>query len=121
MNAPTSERDAVLRERAAFLKGRKNRPLCVNAGPDCPSCVREAADTFPLPKVTRVRIVRDSAVFGLHHEFAVIGGEVRERRVEADNMKFDWREPSGWLLNAAVIGVWADLLANPLEIVEAEA
>lgn len=62
-----SEKDAVLREQAAYLYGLKRGMLqkCENDNPYCAACKYEAESIYPLPKVTRPRVVtwKDGAKF----------------------------------------------------------
>lgn len=109
-NATVSERNAVLRERAAFVKGYHTyrdgsyRPAFggVEEGE------RYAHKAFPLPRVTRPRVAQTSV-----GEIRVVNGIVQIR------------EGAGWLsasvLTRANVEAIADLLANPTEEVEADA
>ncbi len=98
-----SERDAVLRERAAYAKGCANRMLAV----DRFTWNLAAEKAYPLPKVERQRRVRDP-----------------------EELRATWyNDPTGGITlsggptreywpTAARVAVWADLLARPTELVE---
>lgn len=118
--ATVTEREAVLRERAAFENG-VNSMFIENAVPAtsetseaCSRLEAEAATRYPLPKVTRARVLKNDTVFGSAYEFTVIDGTIKERLYGGS-----WKTPSGWLLTADVVDAWADLLANPTEEVKA--
>lgn len=85
-----------------------------------------AAECYPLPKVTRPRVVRDPEHGG--------GGSYYEWSVQHDRVHFrwsfaaldDWKEATGGIANMLLtptperIAVWAYLLANPTEECEVE-
>lgn len=116
MSAPTvTEREAVLRERKAFVTGwlegcKANGMPAAHSADQCKEwAYREACVRHPLPTVTRPRVVRDKRGF----DFRVIG-----KRVEC-------RLPAGWrdvaepgvvvCLTAERAQLVTDLLANPTE------
>lgn len=109
-----SEKDAVLRERAARVAG------CVYAGGEghAEECLRRAPQKYPLPKVTRPRIVVLNgyalrAVAGeIEWAAGVTAGEPRWVGVSSRSALS--LRPTTFLVRAL-----ADLLANPTEEVEA--
>lgn len=125
-----SEKDVILRERDAFLRGAEwrlgvwQRALRVNytQGEDE---IAESRHLYPLPKVTRLRVVR--AENG--REFRVFAGQMQTRT--STDMGGEWvclesgyalvTHGGGVHVTAARVKLWADLLANPTEEVEVDA
>jgi hypothetical protein len=117
-----TEREAVLRERnaaedafvAAWGTSLNGKSLRDHAR-------QWAADAHPLPRVTRPRVVRDPLDASI--EWTVLYDHLHWRRVAGD-IATEWmRGPQGAPLGhvtAELCRVWADLLANPNEDVEAE-
>jgi hypothetical protein len=122
-----TEREAVLRERAAaeavldafktaFARMEKGYRDWAKAAPlawwPCHMRTHDIAKMFPLPKVTRPRVVRDREGW----KWQCIDGRIQ------------WSGPRGWrfadVMTYAVrvtperVVLWADLLANPTEDVE---
>jgi hypothetical protein len=112
-----TEREAVLRERDAFKQGAEF------AGGYRDSDLRqiEVARRYPLPKVTRPRVVRDPLDASI--EWTVLDDHLHWRRV-VGYIATEWMlGPQGAPLGhvtAEMCRVWADLLDNPTETVEAE-
>lgn len=101
-----TEREAVLRERKAFVEGA--RRICVAANSGIIRMFdheRDAAEIYPLPTITRPRVVRDP--HGID-----IRWTVRSRQVVAyDSDQF----PCAVGVTPERVKLWADLLANPTE------
>jgi hypothetical protein len=104
-----TEREAVLRERKAFYCGAAHQHD-TDAGGN--QVWEEGRRRYPLPKVTRPRVVRDREGW----KWQCIDGRIQ------------WSGPRGWrfadVMTYAVrvtperVVLWADLLANPTEDVE---
>lgn len=116
MSAPTvTERDAVLREREAFARGAGWRWTQVPSevmdkvalgGDSYAMYEKAAAQQFPLPKVTRARVVQDPIFAGI--TWSVKDGIARPSRVLDPSLP----------VNLTRALMWANLLANPTEEVE---
>lgn len=123
-----SERDAVLRVHAAFDEGARWQRLEIHApdrsGEMADRAMREAKARHPLPKVERPRVVKDPHVeFG--QRWRCVGGELQYtgslndppsdhswHRLHKDDTYHGCRIPT-----PERIRLWADLLANPTELV----
>lgn len=109
-----TERDLVLAKREAFADGIAFRYAQTLDLPDhrlhCDTV--EARRRYPLPKVTRPRVVR---VEGRQRdmEYRVIGNDVQFRSTKHKGA--DWQSSS---LTPSALRELADLLANPTETVE---
>lgn len=107
-----TERDLVLAKREGFVEGNGSMVFL-------DPCAR-AAIRYPLPKVTRPRVVKDVKLSSrLSFNFRVKKGVLRwESPGQGDWTAFDlWLDD-----DHPIIGpVWADLLANPTEEVEDDA
>lgn len=103
-----TERQAVERERAAWVEGA----ICWAGGAvSGPGILSElAAQTYPMPKITRPRVVVDE--FGV--EWTVVDGEVVPNVYGAGggSSAADYNTTTKRIL------LWADLLNNPTEEVE---
>lgn len=113
MSAPAAitERDAVLREREAYAKAM-HRARCPEYNV-CEPCKRRAAEAYPLPKVTRPRVVTDSIGAMCYR---VVNDVTEWADVDADN----WR-PMMVKVNDLIpeqLAALADLWTNPTEEVE---
>lgn len=122
-----SEREAVLRERKAFERGYRTRPYELAQGgaavakmkPDeweqgALRCVMERE--YPLPKVSRPRVLQEH---GTGFKMRYVNGHF-EHHVD-DGKGWRWsvgRESCA--ITQERVKMWADLLANPTELVEAE-
>lgn len=102
------EREKILAQRQAFIAGVEFRDLY------CPCNERrvtgpeaEAKARYPLPRMLRPRVVKDPEF--QHCEWRVCGGELSAGAY-------------GQLFTPtpARVAMWADLLANPTELVDAE-
>jgi hypothetical protein len=124
-----TEREAVLRERAAFAEGaswqRYRGPSAdVLASARLSLTEAEAAHTYPLPRVTRPRVVRDPHDdYG--QEWRVVNGRLEFRPPygqwgEAHKRTDAIYDGSCLFPTLERIRMWADLLANPTETVEDE-
>lgn len=103
-------RELVLCERAAFLAGINARP---SLGDEWCGAACEAAKRYPLPTEQRPRVVHEEGL-----EWCVIDGALHHRQSSPSGLRWlqtNYAEPT-----AARIAMWADLLANPTETVEAE-
>lgn len=111
-----NEKDAVLRERAAFVRGSV---LHRNAG--CPRGEIEsvAKGYYPLPKITRLRVAKVTLTAGIAFRFRWRNGRLEWANIGTE----DW-SGYGWIGECdaeILIPVAADLLANPTETVEEDA
>jgi hypothetical protein len=107
-----TEKDAVLRERLAFRSGWCcHRAYRVGYAPIDPE--GEAARAYPLPKVTRPRVVMDAR--GV--KWKVMEGRLHALEPHCDG----WARADNthWLLPPDRVSLWADLFANPTEEVDA--
>jgi hypothetical protein len=77
----------------------------------------EAAMTYPLPKVTRPRVVMDGD--GAGWRFIPISEGVENGRFERSDTRDLWRPVSQVPAWPDIIAILADLLANPTEEVDA--
>lgn len=108
-----TEQEVVLRERAAYVRGRHEsltaRPMVQS---EAREYEKEAASRYPLPKVTRARVVKRA-------------DDGCELRMEGDVLQFrlchsdEWRNYTSICWTPANRVAIADLLANPTEEVEA--
>lgn len=103
-------RELVLCERAAFLAGINARP---SLGDEWCGAACEAAKRYPLPTVTRPRVVVDPHS-GLVRWYVDGQGQIVHEQIgpEFTLMADSWPTPER-------VALWADLLANPTETVEA--
>lgn len=106
-----TEREKVLAERAAFAHGYRNAknhaPLDFIA-----ESQERAAQFYPLPKVTRPRVVEDSD--------GACWRWTPARGLEWRTPGLDWHNANASMISETCRRVVADLLANPTEKVEAE-
>ena len=119
-----SEREAVMRERAAFVAGAERFACegCKGLAPDYAG--KEAAERYPLPTVTRPRVVTDPHLRDDSVSWRVFDGVIQYR--ENRDAMLDSIIDSSWVVGppqfiptAERVAMWADLLANPTEEVEA--
>lgn len=119
-----TERDLVAAKRNAFLSGRVDRGETGQlSGVEAE---RRAREMYPLPKVTRPRVLDDPHVAGakwkLYPNLAPMLGEFGV--AHPDIYDGDFYTPSKELNlgvpTTARVKLWADLIANPTEEVEAE-
>jgi hypothetical protein len=123
MSAPktVTEREAVLRERRAYILGLQD--ACwrdPETEEDAMARAEiDAARRYPLPRVTRPRVVRDP-----EHRPALWRLRNGALEVLIDGTE-SWhvypRSGEGLKATGARLNVWADLLANPTETVEDDA
>lgn len=107
-----TEREAVLRERRAFLSGVGRTLTETHAK-------LAAAEYYPLPKVTRPRVVTDSGAGLIAREtsWRVVGGALQWKTgSEWNNLAGPMNE--GMFITAQRVRILADLLANPTEEAE---
>lgn len=131
-----SEVEAVKREREAFKAGSAwERQVVVDEHGT--NAARKAAALYPLPKAKRLRAVSDMAE-GVSYEWRYITGVLQFRYVNSVGTATEWRTMLGrsgdrgpdnekpeyygtaFKPTAARVALWADLIANPTEEVEAE-
>ena len=106
-----TEREMVLAQRAAFIAGAEyRREPPQHSAVDCDACHAMSRDRYPLPKVTRPRVVQDANGW----RWRVVDGVLQSL-------------PGGDVWNNVVYindrnrrTVLADLLANPTETMEDE-
>ena len=123
------ERDAILRERAAYVKGVDAR-FRNEVRPDCLSCVGEfhlscasviAARIYPLPRVTRPRVASDPcepARWEWRFDDGALQFRIRGEKV--------WNTPRGGEAAVCVpyadrVKLWASLMERSIETVEDDA
>lgn len=106
-----SEREAVLRERAA---ARKALAYFDGTGRGADRAQQLAAEWFPLPKIRRPRIVSDPGVRGGGVRWRLMNGQLQWNSHSQWNSLNDARN-RGMFITAERVRVLADLLANPTE------
>lgn len=102
-------RDLILAKREGFATHCKR--MC---GWSDKTAERVAAEEYPLPKITRPRVVTDSQ----GTEFRVRDGDLLEGRRQDRPDNPGWGQFSAWDITPERIRLWADLLANPTEEVD---
>ena len=114
-----TEREYVTAQREAYVKGAQ-KWACYSCADNIDIPQAQAKHDYPLPRVTRPRVVRDE--YG--RQWRAINGDLFFRE---DGMPFadkrGWRgiDDEQWHLDSHLIPTWADLLANPTEIVDEDA
>jgi hypothetical protein len=135
-----SERDAVMRERAAYVTGviavrraltfagfteaSMAEPQAFHSSQQGDSAEETAAKVFPMPKVKRPRVVRDPMP-GYTQGWRCVGGQIEYNPYPklADHwqsLMHDDALNGCRLPTVERIKVWADLLATPDELVDDE-
>ena len=109
-----TERDLVLAKREAFCAGRGaafvHYDIGAPQGKAWPGSAHLAAERYPLPKVTRPRVVtREDGC-----QLRISGGQLQYKWLDGD-----WREYGSINWTPAQRAAMADLLANPTEEVDA--
>lgn len=121
-----TEREAVERERAAWMEGFElaAHTQYVSGGPPWHDLKQRAADRYKLPKVTRPRVVRDPDMWmddkQLH--WRVLGGDICGSYVHPSDSPHRtrvWRNVEAHPAPARV-ALWAELIERPTEEVEEE-
>jgi hypothetical protein len=107
-----SEREAVLRERRAFIAGRCDGYPDESTTP-ARVLLESAARRYPLPTVERPRVVQDPHSEGL--AWRVVDNGLQYRR---DGLAWRTSDESCWTFSPARVALWADLFARPTELVE---
>lgn len=108
-----TEREKVLAEREAYRKGNASeRAMAFGSGNYVGGGPVSAEKMYPLPKVTRPRIVVDRA----GHEWTWVEGRLCFRQTPTSN----WISASSSLIGEGARDALATLLANPTEEVDAE-
>lgn len=107
-----SEREAVRREREAFVRGAEWAYPATGTW----TTASKAEEAFPLPTITRPRVVTDP------HDAAVrwsVGGSSRRIRREKVSALGHWisADAEHTPITNERVALWADLLANPSESV----
>jgi len=111
-----TERDLILAKREAYVDGRHESLTAARPTPsERAAYVRDAERRYPLPKVTRARVIRRNVGhFGFDWRL------VKNTLEYANPGKEDWEpyvpEKGEWADVAAILN---DLLANPTEEVDA--
>lgn len=108
-----TERDLILAKRQAFEDGFELG--WKGQTTEWRGLLTEAEARYPLPKVTRPRVVQ----YPLYHwkKWRVIDGELQRNGSEDDSD--EWVSTPLSVMTAARVRVLADLLANPTEEVDA--
>lgn len=128
-----SEREAVMRERKAFVNGAiaVRRALKFNSDAEAMRFISDgrdpadiegiAAREYPLPKVTRPRVVPDPER-GYDQKWRFVGGEMQ---YHSNGQWFDLNKDDDYngcrIPTIERIRVWSLLIANPTELVDADA
>ena len=124
-----TEAEVVRRERAAFVDGA-NFVMSAPAATRSDGEIRERlAEEYPLPTVTRPRVV--PCPTNPRREFRVVNGDLETRIKPSYVASFDGGRACEWgrvtdsevesvPANADRVRVWADLFANPTEKVPAD-
>lgn len=120
-----TEREAVMRERAAFVRGSQfedeawREMLRVNhsSGADCIDASRKR---YPLPKVERPRVVVETSVHGRTVAWKYEHGALWWRNPRGSGEWYSLMSPrtSEMFITPERVKLLADLLANPTELVE---
>lgn len=119
-----TEREAVLRERAAFAHGAYWAWLNNYAESSGAKFNHEgyvdlrAAERYPLPTITRPRVVRDPRSKG--YEWQCVGGALQWRYPDTMESWSSWDSGGAYIWTPVPdrVKLWADLLQNPLEEVQ---
>lgn len=113
-----TDRDVVLRERAAFLKGA-NFAHTPEPGNELHTIRRKwVAQEYPLPGVVRARVVRENGYGSPAWRFDDGGLQMQYRD---GGQWLRWNSFRDYSESAPLpkrVAIWADLLANPTEEVE---
>lgn len=114
-----SAREAILREQQAFVDGAVHGAM--HSGRALDQYRSAAEHRYPLPKVTRPRVVPDPHG-GSALEWSVRTDDTGKSRIAVQRR----HDPGGFrtsfdgiYVTAERVALWADLLANPTEQVEA--
>lgn len=116
-----SEREAVLREREAWTRARVGatlhnyHPRIAGATVGCAECEharQRARELYPLPKVTRPRVVTDSDCY----QWRAVGGSLQWRKRDSAV----WSAEDVTVVRPSQVALLAELLANPNETVDAD-
>lgn len=106
-----SERDVVLRERAAFCEGA--RWWVYGIGAFVANAETDAAKRYPLPKVKRPRVLTDE--WGYEWRYRGDEMEYRARSIGSPWKPFSDCGDAVFMVNARRVRVWHDLVTNPTE------
>jgi hypothetical protein len=101
-----TERDLVMAKREAYLQG------CVRFGCDKPRAADYCVSRYPLPKVTRARVVADPHDGEVMWSYDVGGFRATAKYRNAMPLV---RISEAHHMTHARAEMWADLLANPTE------
>lgn len=120
-----TERECVLRERAAYQMGVEAMWIQRDVPDTAPiraafrRMMGEADQHYPLPKATRSRIVEEPGE--PQYRYCVIDGEVVwDAHIRNGPAWKDLYEPDAPRATADRVRIWADLLADPTEEVDDE-
>lgn len=105
MSTGISERDKQLLRREGFMAGMRFH-FSPNEVRD-QRFAKDAAEIFPLPTITRPRVVRDP--HGLRWNWTVKDGVIHPKIDGLGQLE---------TITPQRVALWADLLANPTELVE---
>lgn len=127
-----TEKEVVLRERKAFYSGYVALNWCsCEASEVCGTCQAETNRRYPLPKVTRPRVVIDAGGAGVR-EWRYVEGQIQTRvrgtthwfclaHGDAFAAKAVQHEDVGFAWTPERINMLAKLIADPTEIVDDDA
>lgn len=110
-----TEAEAVRRERAAYLAGLEQH-ACTQEGHD--RLKRDVSLHYPLPRITRPRVVRDTSTDGCPIEWRVTNGNIECRQAAGTWYEVAERGGAKMWITPQRVAFLADLLANPTETVE---
>lgn len=121
-----TEREVILRERRAFTDGAycwmHGEARLMGRSVHSSDVLNDAVHKFPLPKITRPRVVVDSR--WSRREFRVVDGQMQTRDPGEqwhclENPNVNARSAGlPIVIDAVRVALWADLIANPTEEIE---
>lgn len=114
----SDEKKYTERERIAFMREAFTEGRLIPYLPTRERAWAEAVERYPLPKVSRPRVVADPHMRDNAVSWRVVD-DVIQYRYNRDPVIDSWIVgPPDFLPTRERVVMWADLLANPVEIVE---
>jgi hypothetical protein len=110
-----TERDAILRERKAYVWGRMTYLSTYPTNTNSDAAKEEAKKAYPLPPRVRPRVVSDPHEVGIFWRVECSG---KDKRMMVKNMgEFQplWDQQSRYGLTEKRAAMWLNLYANPIE------